>query len=525
MRVLLSSLTGALFLLAVAIPFATSSCSSGNAAPSPDGGGGGGGGGGMPDVMNAPEGSTNCGTSCYQPLGCDYQVTPPTNGDGSETNKYTNFSLDTSTGAAGTPLRVRLGLGGGTTMGKTGYADPTTTAAFTWETSTFDSNAKVKIGTSPTSLTEIHTGYSFSSNTLNIHEAHVCGLTPATTYYYAVGGGATASEVWSATQSFTTVPKTGSITIGIYGDARDSASVWEIVNERMQTRAVNMDLISGDIVLLGILESEWTQWLDAIWDPATEKTAGVPPSGSSFLTLGQQLMVPIAGNHEEEAADFYANWAIPGSGAWAKTYASFNVGNTHFVMFDDSPLSASSSPLPASWSPEATAQIAWLKSDLAAADANRTSVPFSVVISHRGIFSTSNHSQDPDVLLVRAVLAPIYDTYHVDLALNGHDHEYERSHPLNANATDPGGNSPVIQTNTTMGTTYVINAGAGAGAYAVDTTPEAYRALSWEFDYSTGYVGCYGILELEGNTLKMTEYGIKGAASADTMVDTFTLTR
>jgi len=442
---------------------------------------------------------------------------------------YTNFSVDQSapvgSTAGATPVRVRLGLGGDTTVGKAGYADPTTTAAFTWETPEQDSNAKVKMGTTPTALTDIHTGYAWTvaSVSLNMHEVHVCGLTPATTYYYAVGGGAPGKEVWSATQSFTTVPSTGKITVGIYGDARDSASVWEIVNERMQMKAVNLDLISGDIVLIGGVESEWTQWLDAIWTVKSEAEAGVPSAGAGFLTLGQQLMVPIAGNHEAESPDFYANWAIPGTGDWAETYASFNIGNTHFVMFDDSPLAASSSPAPSSWSPEATAQIAWLKTDLSAAVANRAKVPFIVVVSHRGIFSTSNHSQDSDVLLVRSVLAPIYDTYHVDLALNGHDHEYERSDPLNFNAANI--NSPTIQTDTTKGTTYVINAGAGAGAYAVDTTPEPYRAISWEFDYTTGYVGCYGILELEGNTLTMSEYGIKGAASADLPVDSFTLTR
>ncbi len=40
-----------------------------------------------------------------------------------------------------------------------------------------------------------------------MHEAYVCGLTPATTYYYRVGGGAAGKEVWSDdVYSFTTTP-------------------------------------------------------------------------------------------------------------------------------------------------------------------------------------------------------------------------------------------------------------------------------------------------------------------------------
>ena len=47
-------------------------------------------------------------------------------------------------------------------MGQPGYADPTTTAAFTWETAESDHAAKVKIGTSAASLTQVQTGYAWT---------------------------------------------------------------------------------------------------------------------------------------------------------------------------------------------------------------------------------------------------------------------------------------------------------------------------------------------------------------------------
>ncbi|HEY5010889.1 MAG TPA: hypothetical protein VIH73_06990, partial [Acidimicrobiales bacterium] len=228
-------------------------------------------------------------------------------------------------------------------------------------------------------------------------------------------------------------------------------------------------------------------------------------------------------NHEAESSDFYANWSIPGTGDYAETFASFNVGNTHFVLFDDSPMALALSPtaLPA----EAQAQVAWIESDLSAAESDRTAHPFIVVVSHRCLFSTSTHAQDPDVLVARAVLAPIFDKYHVDLVMNGHNHEYERSFPLNANAKNPESNDVVLQTDPTKGTTYVVNAGAGADAYATDSSPATYRKLSWEYGFSTAYIGCYGVLELAGRQLTMTEYGVKGAASADDVIDTLTLSR
>jgi hypothetical protein len=472
----------------------------------------------------------SCGMGCYRPKGCLYEVAPPENAV--RAMGYTGFSVDTGTplhpSPGVTPQRVRLGLGGGTAARQPGYADPTTTAVFTWETAEADSHAEVKMGTSPAALGEIQTGYSFSYASLgpavHIHEVHVCGLTPGRTYYYQVGGGVAGAEVWSATQSFTTVPATGPVSIGIYGDARDSVSVWQTVNLRMKQHAVSMDLISGDIVLLGVAETEWGQWLDAIWTMPSEQEAGVPGL-PGFLTLGQQLMVPIAGNHEAESSDFYANFSIPGTGDYAKTYASFNVGSAHIVMFDDTPLTGSASA--DSLSPEPAAQIAWLRSDLALADKDRDMHPFVLVMNHRGLYSTSEHGNDPDVLLARSVLAPIFDTYHVDLVLNGRNHEYERSYPVRANAADAASNEAIVDKDASSGTIYVTNAGAGASAYATNslTAPENYRAFSWQFDFDTGYVGCYGILELDGKSLTMTAYGVKGAASADDVIDKVVLSK
>jgi acid phosphatase type 7 len=538
--------------LAASIPFATSSCSSGNAPASPDGGGGMGGSGGMADVMNAPEGSTNCGTGCYEPLGCSYKVAPPSIWG------FTNFSVDTSTAVGSipgaTPNRVRLGLGGGTKMGQAGYADPTTTAVFTWETAEQDTDAKVKLGTSATTLTEVHTGYVWTTpigegtTAPNMHEVHVCGLTPGTTYYYEVGGGAVGKEVWSGTQSFTTVPSTGKLTVGVYSDARDTVSIWQTVHERMKSLGVNFHVIAGDIVDIGGIEGLYATWLDAIWTMQSEKDAGVSTTGP-FLTLGEQLMVPIAGNHEyvlsNYAAQFFGNFSIPGTpadGIATKTYASFNAGNTHFVLFDDAPISGNGEgtamPTDTFIQPQAALQEAWLKADLQAANANRSKVPFIVSLNHRGLFSTSHHAADPDVLETRGVLAPIFDQYHVDVVFNGHDHEYERSNLLNAGS--PATGAPVVKAtaatgatvNSTQGTTYIINAGAGADPYAVGTTPVPYRATNTPLCVPGSgttcgagtYIGCYVILELEGSQITMTAYGITGAANQDTVIDSLTFT-
>ncbi len=451
----------------------------------------------------------------YSPAGCAYTVTPPA------TRGYTDMAADDTSAfddaSKATPMRVRVGLGGGTTSGQAGYADPTTTAAFTWETAAPDHAAKVKMGTDPGTLSDVHAGYSWTTPPPTIgfssgvpeymHEVHVCGLQPATTYYYQVGGGPTGSEVWSATQSFTTVPDSGSITVGVLGDARDKVSTWQLVQRRMLDAGAAMQLVGGDVVDIGSLSNLYDQWLDAIWQD--------PDASGKFITLGQQMMVPIAGNHENEASQFYANFAIPGDDPdYAEQYASFDVGNTHFVLVDDQPVSQEGST-------GGAAILSWLDGDLSRADANRAKVPFIVVISHRGLYSTSNHSTDGDVLYARSQLAPVFDKYKVDVVINGHDHEYERSKPLQAGSPPSG--DPVVG----KGTVYVICAGAGADPYAVGTTASTFREKNAAFGNGTSYIGTYALLTLSGNQLTLNAYGLKASGTKvadDDVLDTVQLT-
>jgi predicted phosphodiesterase len=450
----------------------------------------------------------------YTPTGCSYSVTPPAS------RAFIDTALDDGTAALpskAAPLRVRIGLGGNLDSSKPGYADPSTTAAFTWETEEYSKAAKIRFGTTANDLKEVRGGFSWTTpppvvglstgKSNYMHEVHVCGLTPATTYYYQVGGGPAGSEVWSATQSFTTVPQTGKVVVGVLGDARDKVATWQLVQGRMKDAGVALQLFSGDVVLAGSLESLYTQWLDAIWKDPGDQT--------KFWTLGQQMMVAIAGNHENEAAQFYGNFAIPGEGQWAEQYASFDVGNTHFVMIDDQPIATQEG------GDASKAILAWLDADLARANANRTKVPFIVAISHRAIFSTSLHSTDGDVLLTRKLLTPIFDKYAVDLVFNGHDHEYERSKPLKAG--NPPSGAPVVG----AGTRYVVCAGAGADPYAVGSAQVDYREKATAFGGSTPYIGTYGLLELSGNTLTLHAYGLKaagGGVSGDDEIDTVQLT-
>jgi 3',5'-cyclic AMP phosphodiesterase CpdA len=447
-------------------------------------------------------------------------VTPPTD------LSYMNPALDDNASAGSManamPMRVRLGLGGNTTAGSSGYPDPTTSAAFTWETAAANTAAKVRFGTgsSDADLTTVQSGYSWTlpattfASAVYMHEVDICGLQPGKTYYYQVGGGAPGAEIWSATQSFTTLPDSGSITVSMSGDARDDVTTWQLANEHIKQLGVQAMLFTGDLILTGADESEYTQWIDAVWQD--------PNNPGGFLTFGELMFLPVAGNHEysfDATADhFLSAFAYPGSGPYAKTFGSFNIGNAHFVYIDDN---AIANAQPGTDYPEVDAQLAWLDADLTAANADRTKHPFIFAFSHRGLFSTSNHASDSDVLQARTTLAPIYAKYKVDAVFNGHDHEYERTVPI-----VPG--SPVTGAPTAMtgGTTYIICAGVGAGPYLVGTTDESWRAAKVPFGQAANgannYIGVYQTITLSGNTATIKAYGLQMGGN-DPVIDTVML--
>ncbi len=124
---------------------------------------------------------------------------------------------------------MRLGLGGNVDVGAAGRADPATSIGVAWQTdddtvSSEISGAPIPIRpsgprrTAPNGVTWVTpAGSPARKPTSACTRSILCGLTPATTYYYRVGGGPAGSEVWSEVYSFTTTPKAGpgKVTIGV----------------------------------------------------------------------------------------------------------------------------------------------------------------------------------------------------------------------------------------------------------------------------------------------------------------------
>ena len=110
------------------------------------------------------------------------------------------------------------------------------------------------------------------------------------------------------------------------------------------------------------------------------------------------------------------------------------------------------------------AQKAWLEKELAAARADKA-IDWLVVCMHQVAISTADKFNGAD-LGIRQEWLPLFDKYGVDLVVCGHEHHYERSHPIRGQQNNetltpiPVGTATDV-IDTTKGTVHMVIGGGG----------------------------------------------------------------
>jgi hypothetical protein len=110
------------------------------------------------------------------------------------------------------------------------------------------------------------------------------------------------------------------------------------------------------------------------------------------------------------------------------------------------------------------AQKAWLERELAASRANRD-IDWIVVCMHQVAISSVDRFNGAD-LGIREEWSPLLDRYGVDLVVCGHEHHYERSHPIrghegNQTLTPIPASTATDVIDTTKGTVHMVIGGGG----------------------------------------------------------------
>ena len=151
------------------------------------------------------------------------------------------------------------------------------------------------------------------------------------------------------------------------------------------------------------------------------------------------------GNHDADNSGSSEYLRLFGQNNWT---SSFNYKNVHFVPIDT----------------ESNPDAAALDKDLATARQN-PNIKWIVAFYHKPIY-TSPSSHDPDEAGIKNIVVPLFDKYHVDLVLQAHNHNYQRSYPLKADTVTETRPDSVYQS--PKGSIYMVVGTGGQDFYQLD---------------------------------------------------------
>jgi hypothetical protein len=195
----------------------------------------------------------------------------------------------------------------------------------------------------------------------------------------------------------------------------------------------------------------------------------------------------------------------------SEQYYSFDYQNIHFISLgteEEEYLDMSND--------KAKEQLAFVQSDLEKASSN-PNIDWIVVYFHRLMYSSP--SENPVYPTLRNTYHPLFNKYGVDLVLQAHNHNYQRTYPIKFNSTSP---SAPIETSTNT-TTYTDPDGeifATVGTGGKDLFP-----FTGKKDYIVKQYRGFGILNVDiTNDGKMLT-GKFYANNNGTIIDQFTITK
>ncbi|MEY4528651.1 MAG: hypothetical protein RL768_2370 [Nitrospirota bacterium] len=298
-----------------------------------------------------------------------------------------------------------------------------TTQIIRWRTDSA-TDSQVRIGTAPGSLNQT---ISVSDLTTE-HIVLLTGLSPSTTYYYAVGSAATNYLAGNdAAHLFKTPPLPGTAhptRIWVLGDAGTAGPTGSNANQTAVRTAYESYLASApgytDLILM-LGDNAYNSGTDAEYQNAVFNMY------PNFLR--QTNLWSTVGNHDTAQATnpdittvpYFQIFSLPTAGeaggvaSGTEKYYSFDHGHIHFVCLDSMTSSRSTTG----------AMLTWLKQDLAS-----NTQPWVIAFWHHPPYSKGSHNSDTEAQLIemRTNVLPVLESFGVDLVLSGHSHSYERSY-------------------------------------------------------------------------------------------------
>jgi len=375
-------------------------------------------------------------------------------------------------------------------------ADPSRQMVVSWHTRQPVERARVLLG-GPTGHYERtvpaeQTSYTDakSGQVVYAYHAHVNGLAPSRTYLYAALHDGVEAEFGSfhtaprgrAQFTFTSfgdqgTPTTGRVYVPPPGSPPPAALPIVYVNDNLGspesadvTAGVErvqplFHLFNGDLCYANLATDRVRTWAD-FWTNNSRSARNRP-------------WMPAVGNHEIEAGNghlgydayqtYFALPRQPGQSDVARgMWYAFTVGSVRVISLDNNDVCYQDAGDIYNRSYSHGAQKAWLEGELRATRRNRD-IDWIVVCMHQVVMSTAAPPFNGADLGIRQEWLPLFDEYEVDLVVCGHEHHYERSHPVRGQQASETRTPIPVATNTevidtTKGTVHMVLGGGGTSA-------------------------------------------------------------
>lgn len=206
-----------------------------------------------------------------------------------------------------------------------------------------------------------------------------------------------------------------SIEFAAFGDTRTGHSVHRAVIEAMNREDIDFVIHTGDMVANGGRDAEW----DKFFQIERPLLSHVP-------------ILPSIGNHDMSARNNYKHYFLHDLWAKGRRYYAKDWGNLRIIAVDGGIECK-----------EGCDQFQFVEKALREAVEKDMLV---VLFLHYPPFSSGKHGSNLDV---QKPITDLSKQYGVELVIGGHDHNYERTNPID-------------------GTTYLVSGSAGAPIRAVD---------------------------------------------------------
>jgi hypothetical protein len=455
-------------------------------------------------------------------------------------------------------------------------SDPAREMVVSWQTMESVSRPRVFLGTPEGGMgeeidadTRTYTD-GVSNRVVQVHTARLGDLLPDTQYIY----GALHDGANPELGAFRTAPSgRASFTFTSFGDqaapgvstAGTPSSKW--VNDALGT-AFSSDLVAGverisplfhlvngDLCYANLSSDRLRVWES--WFANTSRSSRFRP------------WMPAAGNHENEKLNgpigysaYQTYFPVPSHGGDTELdglWYAFTVGSVRVISLNNDDVCYQDGGDNYVHAYSGGAQKRWLEAELATSRANRD-IDWIVVCMHQVVISTADQFNGAD-RGIREEWVPLFDRYGVDLVVCGHEHHYERSHPIRGQQpTDTLTPIPVSTAtdvvDTTQGTVHMVIGGGGTSVpsngllfdpprcrvivgvgqpdpvrhkrppvYVIEDAPwSAVRDREHPYGFAAFTVDP-GRHRGDETTLKVTYYNVVGPGGALAPFDTFTLRR